>query len=244
MIFEEKYRRSIDNILIPEFDMDKIYTEHVTLKKKYMTQLLTGILLAIACFVITTSATVYAYSIIQKNINNTDTGIIVSNNPGNDIVHEYNETSSNEVKSTDKIELQLFESWNEACKIIPYSIPTIDINKSVLIAVQKDSSWHIEAVYEMGKFEEIEIKYDIFDNNNWEYQKEYNGIIIDETTYKNIYEYSFNVISVALDEDIFTNYIIAFDYILVQIQFKNVSEEEQELIINQLNFEEVLHEKN
>lgn len=29
-----------------------------------------------------------------------------------------------------------------------------------------------------------------------------------------------------------------------EIQFKNVSEEEQELIINQLNFEEVLHEKN
>lgn len=244
MIFEENYRKCMDGIAIPEFDINRIFSDHVSLKKKYMAQSIISAIMAVVILVITTSATVYAYNIIQRNINNIDTGIIVSNNPGESIIHEYNETNSSYIKSSDKLELQLFDSWDEAIKIIPFSIPIIKKDCKILISVQKDAQWHIEAVYNINEFEEIEIKYDIFDNKNWEYQKEYNGKILDEWEYDNTLGYVYNVISVALDEDIFTNYVIAFDYILVQIQFKNTSEEEQKQIVNQLNFEEVLHEKN
>lgn len=254
MNFEEYYKRCIDSIKIPQYDLNRIITDNNIIKKKIMIQYVYGIAAALVLLVFCSSLSVYtAYGIIQKNINKTSGGILVSDHAGEEIVHDYGRNTNDETTSVkiresindntvENFELLFFDSWDKIEDLFSFNLPIPDLKYDVLISAQKMNELNIAALYTVSEQQEINIQYMLFDNSNWEYGMDYSGNIIERTTFTNIYGYSFELVQVDLKDDIYSYFVIAFDNILVRLQFKNISKEEQENVLNQFDFKEALNE--
>ncbi len=185
----------------------------------------------------------YAYGQIHRAIRDTLHGSVIDESgksvEGN-IYHNF-DSAYEDSQGSDRLnaetgsEIKFFDSWEKAIAEIPYSVSYPDSDYPVHITVQDNIWFSVEALYTVAEDKEFSIQYSFFQNKNWEVETEYNGEILERSTFVNEYGCAFEKITVALDQNLYVNYVIAYDDKMVQVQFKNLPGEEQEIILNQLD---------
>lgn len=245
--FSESYKNAVDSIHIPEMELSAVIRNHSARTQKIKRQNFVGKILAVLLVLVVagmSSASVYAYGAIQRKIFQTSSGMVVAEswdlNKEGSTTHNYSKSGSNNKNPIDEIEesLRFFDSWDEAIEYIPYDIKIPVVNYDVVIAVQMDNYFHVEARYAVSDLSEFTIRYNFFKNNNWEMEYRYNGDILDKGIYQNAFGYSFSEVTVKLENDIYVFDVIAFDDSMVQLEFKNMETDEMHEILDQFNFSE------
>lgn len=241
MDFEQKYKENIEKLNIPELSVDDIFSGHKLRKRMMCQQFCIGIIITVTLLVGISSVSVYAFDYIRRSVRETANGVIIeraSDENDGAIVHDYSddEAFDKEYYHSGTGGLKFYSSWDQAIEDIPYDISYPLLEQDVSIAVQDGMWFLVEAAYTFGDNSDFTIEYDFYRTDNWESEREFNGKIIERGNYINKNGNEFKKTVVSIDEDVCSFYVITYDNVMVQAQFRNVDAGKQEEILDTLNF--------